>query len=370
MQRLAGIAAAFTPQVSIEPPDGLLLEIKPSITLFGGLRQLCRQLRAACLADAVLAQTRPAAAFHARAHGAGRARRRRAPARVASSPIRTCCPRGSSHCRSRRCAGPRKKTRRLGAWACARSASSCACRAPGSPNVSAPRRLADLDRLLGRRADPRRRLTRRERYRGRVDLDHEIEDHERILRGLAPCSTSSSNSCATRQRGITALQCRFHHYRAAPTSCVLRLAAPGSECRSGCRRCCASGSPILSLPEPVRRCELRGGALSERPLASQPLWSPGEHGHAPAGEMPALIEHLRARLGAQAVYGLRLRVRTPSRERLARGGAGARRRNTVSAASATRARRAVSPAAVAASRSRSSSNRNAAGRACAARSSC
>ena len=59
------------------------------------------------------------------------------------------------------------------------------------------------------------------------------------------------------------------------------------------------------LPEPVRRCELRGGALIERPLASKPLWPVGEHGHAPAGEMPALVEHLRARLGAQAVYGIR-----------------------------------------------------------------
>ena len=60
----------------------------------------------------------------------------------------------------------------------------------------------------------------------------------------------------------------------------------------------------LVLPEPVRRCELRGGALSERPLASSPLWPAGERGHAPAGEMPALIEHLRARLGADAVYGI------------------------------------------------------------------
>jgi protein ImuB len=55
----------------------------------------------------------------------------------------------------------------------------------------------------------------------------------------------------------------------------------------------------------VRRCELRGGTLSERPLASKPLWSAGEHGHAPAGEMPALVEHLRARLGNAAVYGIR-----------------------------------------------------------------
>jgi protein ImuB len=56
MRRLAGLASAFTPQVSIESPDGLLLEIKPSIRLFGGLRELCRKLRAACLADPVFAR--------------------------------------------------------------------------------------------------------------------------------------------------------------------------------------------------------------------------------------------------------------------------------------------------------------------------
>jgi protein ImuB len=37
---------------------------------------------------------------------------------------------------------------------------------------------------------------------------------------------------------------------------------------------------------------------------SKPLWSAGERGHAAANEMPALIEHLRARLGAEAVYGI------------------------------------------------------------------
>ena len=76
MQRLAGIAAAFTPQVSIEAPDGLLLEIKPSIRLFGGLQELCRQLRAACLADPAFARQRRAAAFHAGAHRVGGAARR------------------------------------------------------------------------------------------------------------------------------------------------------------------------------------------------------------------------------------------------------------------------------------------------------
>jgi protein ImuB len=106
-----------------------------------------------------------------------------------------------------------------------------------------------------------------------------------------------------RQRGITALQCRFHHYRAAPTLCTLRLAAPEAQAASF-TKLLRERLATLVLPEPVRRCELRAGALTDRAVASSPLWSPGEHGYMPAREMPALIEHLRARLGVEAVYGI------------------------------------------------------------------
>jgi protein ImuB len=166
-----------------------------------------------------------------------------------------------------------------------------------------PALLADLDRLQGHRADPRRRLARRERFKTRVDLDHEIDDHDRILEALRPLLDELEQFLRSRQRGITALQCRFHHYRAEPTVCALRLAAPEADAarlQSLLREKLAN----VRLPEPVRRCELRGGALTERPLRSQPLWSVGERGHAPANEMPALVEHLRARLGAEAVYGI------------------------------------------------------------------
>jgi protein ImuB len=173
--------------------------------------------------------------------------------------------------------------------------------------------LVDLDRLLGRRADPRRRLARRERYIGRIDLDHEIEEHERILQAIAPLLAELEDFLRVRQRGITALQFRFHHYRAGPTACVLRLAAPEADAKR-LAALLRERLANLPLPEPVRRCELRSGSLTARPLASRPLWSPGERGHAPAGEMAALVEHLRARLGASAVYGLQcVREHRPER---------------------------------------------------------
>ena len=84
----------------------------------------------------------------------------------------------------------------------------------------------------------------------------------------------------------------------------------------------------LALPEPVRRCELRGGALTERTAREHSRCGrPVSVATRRASEMPALIEHLRARLGADAVYGLRPRAGTPARERLARGGARTRARS-------------------------------------------
>jgi protein ImuB len=301
MRRLAGLAATFTPQVSIEAPDGLLLEIKPSVRLFGGLRELCRKLRSACLADPVFAAASPCFTLAPTALAALVAARAGArcfitnpavlPARLKPLPLSVM-------------RWPEEQNTRLAAMGVRTLGELLRLPRAGFARRFGPTQLADLDRLLGRRADPRRRLVRRERYKGHVNLDHELEDHERILRALRPLLDELEQFLRERQRGITALQCRFHHYRAAPTTCALRLAAPEADA-GRLQALLRERLANIVLPEPVRRCELRGGALSERPLASKPLWSAGEHGHAPAGEMPALVEHLRARLGVAAVYGIR-----------------------------------------------------------------
>jgi len=302
MRRLAALAAGFTPQVSIEPPDGLLLEIKPSIRLFGGLRALCRQVRDTCRADPLFRQLQAephftlaptALAALAAARGGARCFIRdpaALPARLKPLPLAVL-------------RWPEEHNLRLAAMGVRTLGELMRLPRGGFAKRFGPALLADLDRLLGRRADPRARLRRREYYRGALDLDHEIEDHERILQALAPLLEELERFLRVRQRGITALQCRFHHYRAGPTHCTLRLAAPEASAeRLG--KLLRERLASLVLPEPVRRCELRGGALTALAGVSGPLWSPGEHGHAAAGEMPALIEHLRARLGHDAVYGI------------------------------------------------------------------
>ena len=43
---LAEWALRFSPRVSLEPPDAVLLEVRGSLRLFGGSRRLCERLRA------------------------------------------------------------------------------------------------------------------------------------------------------------------------------------------------------------------------------------------------------------------------------------------------------------------------------------
>ena len=303
MQRLVALAATFTPQVSIEAPDGLLLEIKSSVMLFGGLRELCRRLRDACHADGVLTQIGAAPHFTLAPTALAALVAARAgarcfitdpgvlPARLKPLPLTVL-------------RWPEEHVARLAAMGVRTLGEVMRLPRAGFARRFGPPLLADLDRLLGKRADPRARLTPRERYRGALDLDHEIEDHERILQVLEPLLAELEQFLRVRQRGITALQCRFHHYRAAPTRCTLRLAAPEASAERF-TRLLRERLATLVLPEPVRGCELRGGALRPILLASRTLWSPGEHGHASTGEMPSLVEHLRARLGAQALYGIR-----------------------------------------------------------------
>lgn len=302
MRHLAGIAAGFTPRVSLESADGVVLEIKPSIGLFGGLRALCRALRDACRADPVLAGSgaEPCFTLAPTALAALAAARAGArcfitdpavlPARLKPLPLGVL-------------RWPEEQNARLAAMGVRTLGELLRLPRAGFARRFGPALLADMDRLLGRRADPRSRLERQERYAGTIDLEHEIEEHERLLQALRPLLLELEQFLRVRQRGITALQCRFHHYRAPPTRCVLRLAAPEANA-ARFEALLRERLATLVLPAPVRRCELRGGVLADRAGTSKPLWAAGEHGHGGAEEMPALIEQLRARLGAGAVYGV------------------------------------------------------------------
>ncbi len=302
LAQLAEACFAFTPRVSLEPPDGLLLEVRGSLGLFGGAAALCEAVQARCGALGLgarlaLAPTPLAALALARAG-------------------RTLAITGSERLVGALATLPLALLR----WpppALARLESmgvrSCG-EALRLPRAGFARRfgrgiLEDLDRLVGRRPDLRRPFVAREAFRGRCEPSFELEHHEAILRHLEPLLANLESFLRSRQAAVCLLRLRLRHRpdphdaSARATPLELRLAAPEF---AAVRFGALLGEHLarLALPAPVIRIELRSGEL--QPLAAQSgaLWRPGEHGGGGARESPALIERLRARLGADAVYAL------------------------------------------------------------------
>ena len=298
LERLALCAQRFTPRVSLVPPDGLVLEVKGSLHLFNGVEGLSRALASECaslgLKSMVALAPTPLAALVA--------------ARVGKPFVVTEMTRLVGQLMPLPLAALRWPEETL-----ERSA-RMGVRTIGQvlrlPRAGFARRfgtdsLAVLDRLTGRGADLRERFHARERFRRRRELNFELENQTAILGALAPLLAELGKFLESRQCGVMKLECLLRHRNHEPTSCVLRLAAPVADVRR-LTELLGERLNALTLPEPVRSCELRSSSLVRRVFASNSVWQPGEYGGSAGAEATELIERLRARLGPEAVYGLQV----------------------------------------------------------------
>jgi protein ImuB len=300
LERLAARAQRFTPRVSLVPPDGLVLEVKGSLHLFGGAEALCRALESEChsvgvkpvlslapfpLACLACARAGKTSVITQPAHLIGQ---------LTSLPLTTL----------RWEADVLHRLRQIGVYTI-----GDALRLPrgGFARRFGKPQLAMLDRITGRDADLRANFRERERFKRRHELLYELEHHEPILAALAPLLEELGEFLKTRQCGITRLDCLLQHRHAPITRCVLKLAAPAANARH-LTKLLGERLAALSLPEPVRAVELRSGWVVSRALTKEALWQPGEHGGKTSAESTELIEHLRARLGYEAVYGLQVQA--------------------------------------------------------------
>ena len=296
LRRLAALAQRLTPRLSLAPPDGLLLEVKGSLHLFGGVDGLRREMVLECArcglkGTLALAPTPLAALTAARA---GLSLVVLDPAQLIGqlSPLPLSALRW-----------PQKLLDRL-AFIGVRTIGQ-ALRLPraGFAQRFGAAQLGELDRLTGRAGDPRERFEARARFRRRRELPCELESHAALLAALEPLLTALEQFLEARQCGVLTLECRLWHRGHPPSRCELRLAAPLADARR-LAELLGERLSTLVLPEPVRACELRSGFPLPRVLASAGLWQPGEQGGSPEAHSPQLIERLRARLGSEAVQGL------------------------------------------------------------------
>ncbi len=370
LERLGARAQRLTPCVSLDPPDSLLLEVKGSLHLFGGVEGVSREMAAECSrlrmrGTLAVAPTPLAALALARAGRAGvfqrghltcprsgerpdRARREATSGRTWSPP-RAFAKQGQRSEMSGPGALPPGMASGTASSEDALSGRSLlsslivtdpaqligklsplplatlrwppdalgrlariGVRTIGEalrlPRAGFARRfgiaqLQTLDRLVGRASDLKDRFEVRARFRRRRELLYELESHAALLAVLEPLLGELGEFLRARQCGVLALECRLRHRTVPPTRCVLRLAAPVADPAQLAALLRERLSAVV-LPEPVRACELRSGQLVSRVLASGGLWQPGERGGGVAAQAPDLIERLRSRLGAEAVYGL------------------------------------------------------------------
>ena len=296
LQALAEWAVRFTPRVSLEPPDAVLLEVRGSLRLFGGARRLIAQLRAGLQAaglEPCLALTpTPLASLWLARSGKEVALRR--PEALASelAPLPLACTRW-----------PERSLESLATMG-VRTIGDC-LRLPrdGFARRFEPRMLAMLDRAVGRLPDPRESFRARERFSTGRDLEPEITDTTRLCNALEPLLGELCGFLRGRRCGIQSLELRLVHREAEPTRVPLRLTRPTGEF-AHLAGLVNERLAQLQLAEPVRAMRLRAGVPIPLAEESEDLLAMNR-GRAVAG-VPQLIERLRARLGTEAVFGLSL----------------------------------------------------------------
>jgi protein ImuB len=293
LERLAAWAMCFSDQVSLVPPQALVLEAGRSLRLFGGAAALCRQAQtglaalgyqarctlaptpAGALTLAVWGLTEPVADHHL-------LRRRLAALPIAALRLD---PRAEQEL-------ARMGLDNIGALL-------------RLPRAGLAERFGDalptrLERLLGERPDPRHPFTPPSRYHGRLELPAEVPEAAALVFACRRLIDELAGLLLGRQAGVQRLDWTLLHADQPPTRFQLGAAAPGRDperwlllLRERLER--------LTLPAPVRAITLDSETL--RPLAAHQfdLLPRTEPGAAPDTD---LLDRLRARLGGSAVRGL------------------------------------------------------------------
>jgi protein ImuB len=305
LEQLATRAQRFTPRVSLVAPDGVLLEVQGSVHLFQGVEKLFRAVIEECRvagvkASLALAPTPLAAMVAARsAEPGGSAHepfivtlRSELVGRLAVFPLQLL-------------RWPQDVLDRLASMGVRTIGQALRLPRAGFARRFGVEQLATLDRLTGRNVELWANFTARERFRRRRELIYELHSSGTILAALAPLLADLGKFLRVRQCGVMQLECVLWHRHAPPSRCVLRLSDPLADV-DRLSELLAERLNAVVLPEPVRSCELRSGPVTLRAYPSRSLWQPGEHGGDNGAESYELIERLRARLGASAVYGLQV----------------------------------------------------------------
>ncbi|MEO1037644.1 MAG: DNA polymerase Y family protein [Pseudomonadota bacterium] len=296
---LAEYAHRFTPTVVLDGPDILLLEVAPSLRLFGGLAVLLERLMAALEqqgheASFAVAPTPRAAMWLARSRpGVEVTDIAGLDSALRELPLTTL-------------GWPDDVIRRFAAMGI-RELGDCR-RLPraGFAKRFGPARLLELDRAYGTARDPRSTFRMPERFESRLELTAEIGDKTRLCGAAAVLLERLARFARKRQRCVRTMRFGFYAIDAPATMRTLRPGILAQEIGHWQRLLELDLEPV-EFPAPTVLIELVAAEFEPLRTRSGVLPFDGQ----PAAEVQAaatglLLERLRARLGRAAVRSLRL----------------------------------------------------------------
>ena len=292
LSALAQMAYRYTPRVSPAPPDALLLEVRGSQRLFGGMTTLAGKLAADCRRcgheqSLAVAATPLAAVMLARA-GMGI---------VAEQPVRTAlCGAPLVHGDLR----PRD-LERLANMGITRIDELL-----GLPRRELGKRfgaaLIDyLARLTGEKSDPRTFIEPPERFHSSVHLLEPVRGKDALLFPMRRLATELARWLARRSFGTRRLTWTIKPLTGTAAVLTIEFAQPRRDDLSFLN---LSKLKLASadLPEEVMSVSLRADFIAPFTASQADLWGGSAHNTATNAE---IVDLLAAKLGGKAVQGLR-----------------------------------------------------------------
>jgi protein ImuB len=294
LERIATRLGRFSPRVSCDAADMVLLEVQGSLRLFGGLERLCGNVRDALgefgyTIRLAIAPTPLAAAWLARAG------EEKAVLDAAQLPGRLG--RLSLSCLD----WPSSLLETLAGMGIDTLADCLRLPRDGFARRLGQQWLDMLDRALGRQADPRQAFVPPPSFQDRLELDREIHTAAGLMPWIEHLLSRLQTFLLTRQLAVERVTLELIHADHSPTRLPLGLANPS------CDAVYIAGLVAvilerLALPAPVSALHLHSGV--PRPLRQDSAGLLDDDPDQPADRhgLRELVGCLRVRLGNAAVY--------------------------------------------------------------------
>ena len=293
LNMLAAWAGQFTPNVSLESPRALLLDIEGSLRFFGGIRPILQALQRGLdemgySATMACAPTATAALLLARAGMQKIINCKRAlEAVVATLPL------AALECDAR-------TAQTLQAVGVKRVGDLMALPRDGVARRCGQPLLDTVDRALGRLPAPRKFFAPPAQFDAKLELAMPVAHSEALLFAANRLINQLTGFLAARNGGVQRFTFTLLHERSAATCVEIGLVTPTRDSKH-LTLLVRERLAALTLPAPVHALRVEANDILVLAAENREMF-PDRNGT--QGEWQKLVERLRARLGAQAVHGL------------------------------------------------------------------